>query len=261
MAPIAPADARTGGMETQPEGDVRIEPFDQFNQELVANVHPAGWVNPEPRERYHLVVIGAGTGGLVTASIAAAGGAASRCERYLMGGDCLTVGCVPSKGIISAAPLMAGGRRSRRRFGGPAVSGTGRLQSGDGPHAPARAGLSRIDGAPRYRDLGVDVFLGEGRFTRRDTADGGRPRPPIPPVRDRYRHPAGSAAHPGPRVDRLPHQRTDHLRLDRAASGGSPSSALGRSAAACPGVRALGSAVTVIDQGAQSCRGRTPTWR
>ena len=42
MAPMAPADARTDGAETQPAGDVRVEPFDQYNQELVANVHPAG---------------------------------------------------------------------------------------------------------------------------------------------------------------------------------------------------------------------------
>jgi hypothetical protein len=46
-----------------PEPGVRVEPFDRFNRELVANVRPDGWVNPEPRRRYHLVVIGAGTGG------------------------------------------------------------------------------------------------------------------------------------------------------------------------------------------------------
>ena len=196
MAPIAPADRRTGGLETQPEGDVRVEPFDQFNQELVANVHPAGWVNPEPRERYHLVVIGAGTAGLVTASIAAGLGArVALVERYLMGGDCLTVGCVPSKGIISAARSWQTAAESRRRFGGPAVSGPGDFGQAMARMRRIRAGLSRIDGAPRYRDLGVDVFLGEGRFTGRDTVMvGGRAlrfrraviatgaRPAVPPI-------------------------------------------------------------------------------
>jgi pyruvate/2-oxoglutarate dehydrogenase complex dihydrolipoamide dehydrogenase (E3) component len=157
-------------MEPSAPADVRVEPFDQFNQELVANVHPAGWVNPEPRERYHLVVIGAGTAGLVTASIAAGLGArVALVERYLMGGDCLNVGCVPSKGMISAARSWQTVTESRRRFGGPAVSGTGDFGEAMARRRRVRAGLSRVDGAPRYRELGVDVFLGEGRFTGRDT--------------------------------------------------------------------------------------------
>jgi pyruvate/2-oxoglutarate dehydrogenase complex dihydrolipoamide dehydrogenase (E3) component len=194
MATMAPADARTGGMETT--GGVRVEPFDQFNQELVANVHPARWVNPEPRKRYHLVVIGAGTGGLVTASIAAGLGArVALVERYLMGGDCLNVGCVPSKGIISGARSWQAATDSRRRFGGPAVTGSGDFGEAMARMRRIRAGLSRIDSAPRYRDLGVDVFLGEGRFTGRDTVMvGGRTlrfrraviatgaRPAVPPI-------------------------------------------------------------------------------
>jgi len=169
MAPMAPADAGGRGVETKPEGDVRLEPFDQFNQELVANVHPAGWVNPVPRERYHLVVIGAGTGGLVTASIAAGLGArVALIERYLMGGDCLNVGCVPSKGIISAARSWQAATESRHGFGGPTVSGPGDFGAVMARMRRLRAGLSRIDGAPRFRDLGVDVFLGKGRFTGHD---------------------------------------------------------------------------------------------
>jgi pyruvate/2-oxoglutarate dehydrogenase complex dihydrolipoamide dehydrogenase (E3) component len=195
MTPMA-ADADVRGVETKLDGDVRIEPFDQFNQELVANVHPAGWVNPEPRERYHLVVIGAGTGGLVTASIAAGLGArVALVERHLMGGDCLNVGCVPSKGIISAARSWQTAAESRGRFGGPPVSGRGDFGEVMARMRRLRAGLSRIDGAPRYRDLGVDVFLGEGRFTGPDAlVVGGRTlrfrraviatgaRPAVPPV-------------------------------------------------------------------------------
>jgi NADPH-dependent 2,4-dienoyl-CoA reductase/sulfur reductase-like enzyme len=41
-------------------------------------VHPPDWTNPEPKARYHLVVVGAGTGGLVTAAAAAGLGAAWR---------------------------------------------------------------------------------------------------------------------------------------------------------------------------------------
>jgi NADPH-dependent 2,4-dienoyl-CoA reductase/sulfur reductase-like enzyme len=48
-----------------------ILPMDVHNQVLVANVHPLDWVNPKPAPRYNLVVIGAGTAGLVTAASAA----------------------------------------------------------------------------------------------------------------------------------------------------------------------------------------------
>jgi hypothetical protein len=81
-----------------------ILPQDHFNEELINNVHPPQWQNPTPSGRYNLVVIGAGTAGLVTAAIAAALGAkVALIERHLMGGDCLNVGCVPSKGVIRAA--------------------------------------------------------------------------------------------------------------------------------------------------------------
>ena len=124
MATMAPVDR--GPASAAREGDVRVEPFDRYNQELVANVHPDGWTNPEPRERYHLVVIGAGTAGLVTASIAAGLGArVALVERYLMGGDCLNVGCVPSKGVISAARSWQTAAESSRRFGGPARQRSG----------------------------------------------------------------------------------------------------------------------------------------
>lgn len=74
---------------------VRIPPDDVHNRSLLANVHPADWVNPRPKARYHLVVIGAGTAGLVSAAGAAGLGArVALVERHLMGGDCLNVGCV-----------------------------------------------------------------------------------------------------------------------------------------------------------------------
>ena len=50
-------------------------PNDAYNQALVNNVHPPDWVNPTPKARYNLVVIGAGTAGLVTAAGAAGLGA------------------------------------------------------------------------------------------------------------------------------------------------------------------------------------------
>ena len=45
-----------------------VSPLDQYNQELLSQVHPSGWVNPKPASKYNLVVIGGGTAGLVTAA-------------------------------------------------------------------------------------------------------------------------------------------------------------------------------------------------
>jgi NADPH-dependent 2,4-dienoyl-CoA reductase/sulfur reductase-like enzyme len=85
-----------------------LSPLDPHNQRLVENVHPPGWVNPDPKGRYNLVVVGAGTAGLVTAAGAAGLGArVALVERRLMGGDCLNVGCVPSKALIRAARAAA----------------------------------------------------------------------------------------------------------------------------------------------------------
>src|SRR4051794_25377331 len=52
-----------------------LGPADEHDQSLLEHVHPLAWTNPEPRPRYHLVVIGAGTAGLVSAAGAAGLGA------------------------------------------------------------------------------------------------------------------------------------------------------------------------------------------
>ena len=67
---------------------VQLRPADEYNRDLEANVRPRDWVNPTPAGRYHLVVIGAGTAGLVTAAGAAGLGAkVALVERGLIGGD------------------------------------------------------------------------------------------------------------------------------------------------------------------------------
>ncbi len=140
-------------------------PDDEHNRVLVHNVHPPGWVNPDPTGRYNLVVIGAGTAGLVTAAIAAAVGAkVALVERHLLGGDCLNVGCVPSKGVIAAARRWAH-VRGGVEFG---VRGVEAAKS-DFPAAMERtrrlrARISPNDSARRFTGLGADVFIGDGRF-------------------------------------------------------------------------------------------------
>jgi len=155
-----------------PPAGVIVQPWDEHNQALARNVHPADWVNPEPVSRYNLVVVGAGTAGLVTAVGAAGLGArVALVERDLMGGDCLNTGCVPSKALIRAARAWADVR--------DAESYGVEVPSGSKVNFPAvmdrmrrlRAGISKNDSVWRLRDLGVDVFLGGARFSGPETVE------------------------------------------------------------------------------------------
>jgi len=151
----------------------RMEPFDRYNRELVETVHPSNWTNPTPSGRYHLVVVGAGTGGLVSAAIAASlGGRVALIERHLMGGDCLNIGCVPSKGIIRAARAWHAAGDAAARFGGPPLgTNPGNFGVAMERMRRIRAGIAPVDGAERFKGLGVDVYLGEARFTGPDTVE------------------------------------------------------------------------------------------
>src|SRR4030081_3817520 len=83
---------------------MEVLPRDVYNTELIAQGPPPDWRPPTPAPCYNLVVIGAGTAGLVTAAGAAGLGAkVALVEKYLLGGDCLNVGCVPSKAIIRSS--------------------------------------------------------------------------------------------------------------------------------------------------------------
>ncbi len=152
---------------------VEVLPMDEFNQELVNNVHPPQWVNPEPSGKYNIVVIGGGTAGLITAAVAAALGAkVALIERHLMGGDCLNVGCVPSKGIIRAARAW-GEVHNAGEFGLHIDPDTVKR---DFAKAMARmrklrARISHVDSAHRYKKLGVDIFIGNGKFTGAHTIE------------------------------------------------------------------------------------------
>src|ERR1041385_9202471 len=142
-------------------------PDDEHNRRLAANVHPTDYRNPQPAARYNLVVLGAGTAGLVTAAGAAGLGAkVALVERHLLGGDCLNVGCVPSKCVISSSRIVADSQRAGE-FGIRIPRGV------ESDFAAVmermrrlRTRISAHDSAARFQhELGVDVFLGPGRFT------------------------------------------------------------------------------------------------
>ncbi|MEM0924409.1 MAG: FAD-dependent oxidoreductase, partial [Planctomycetota bacterium] len=148
----------------------QLLPKDEHNQQLEANVHPSDWTNPDPKNPYQLVVIGAGTAGLVTAAGAAGLGVrVALIERELMGGDCLNVGCVPSKGIIRAARVAATVREAGHF--GIKVSGdvTVNFATAMERMRRLRAKISPNDSVERFSELGVDVFLGQGSFVNDDT--------------------------------------------------------------------------------------------
>lgn len=150
-------------------GDIR--PKDSHNELLLANVHPCDWKNPKPAGRYNLVVLGAGTAGLVTAAGAAGLGArVALVERHLMGGDCLNVGCVPSKALIRSSRVISEVRKARR-LGVPASEAEADFSAVMERLRAIRSGISRHDSAGRFRDLGVDVFFGEARFSGRESVE------------------------------------------------------------------------------------------
>jgi pyruvate/2-oxoglutarate dehydrogenase complex dihydrolipoamide dehydrogenase (E3) component len=150
-------------------------PQDAHERQRLDNVHPCDWRNPQPAKRYNLVIVGAGTAGLVAAHAAAALGAkVAVIERALLGGDCLNAGCVPSKAIIRTSRLYAEMRNAGQygaqvpaeiRVDFPAV-----MQRMRG----IRARISLADSVCRLSAAGVDVFFGEARFTGTDvvTVDG-----------------------------------------------------------------------------------------
>lgn len=199
-----------------PDADAHVAaqvwPLDVHNAALLDNVHPPAWQDAaaEPGA-YTLVVVGAGAGGLVTAAGAAGVGArVALIEANLLGGDCLNVGCVPSKALIHAANLAHTVRGDAEALAEAGISIDG------GPQAVRvdfgktmerlrriRAEISENDSAERFtKKLGVDVFFGFAKFTSEKTvevngrtlefkkaviATGGFPAlPPIPGMKELY---------------------------------------------------------------------------
>ncbi|MFO1310906.1 MAG: FAD-dependent oxidoreductase [Burkholderiales bacterium] len=160
----------------------------------------ARWPRPRRYDR-NLVVIGAGSAGLVAAYIAAALRAkVTLVERHRMGGDCLNTGCVPSKALIRTSRVLSLVRRSSD-FGIESAMATFSFASVMERVQRVIAKVEPHDSAARYASLGVDVIHGTARLvtpwevevTRQDgsvqrlatravvVATGARPTvPPIP---------------------------------------------------------------------------------
>lgn len=147
-----------------------VLPDDEFDQQLLSHVHPSDWVNPTANGKYNLVVLGAGTAGLVSAGgTGGLGGKVALIEKALMGGDCLNIGCVPSKGVIRAARAVYDATHGHE-FG---------VEFSEPPNISFRKAMERMrrlraaiapnDSAERFnREFNVDVFIGDGKFVSHD---------------------------------------------------------------------------------------------
>lgn len=147
---------------------IKVAPYDEYNDILVGNACPPEWPNPVPEGRYNLLVIGGGSAGLVAAVGAAGVGArVALVEKHLLGGDCLNVGCVPSKTLIRSAKAIGDIRRSVGEEFGVRFNGDVSVDFSAVMERVrrVRADISHHDSAWRFEKLGIDVYLGMGEFT------------------------------------------------------------------------------------------------
>jgi dihydrolipoamide dehydrogenase len=147
---------------------------------------------------FNLIVIGAGSGGLVSAFIAATVKAkVALIEKHKMGGDCLNTGCVPSKALLRTAKIMSYFLRAEE-FGIDALPARVNFQKVMDRVRQVIQKIEPHDSRERYRAMGVECFEGEAKIispfevqvgerrlsTRRIVvATGARPLvPPIPGI-------------------------------------------------------------------------------
>jgi pyruvate/2-oxoglutarate dehydrogenase complex dihydrolipoamide dehydrogenase (E3) component len=146
---------------------------DTFDRKLVQDIFPGDWKNPAPAGLYDLVIVGGGPAGMTAATIAARLKArVAVVEKEHFGGECLSVGCIPSKALLRSSRVAAA-VRDAADYGIDVAAGEWRT------NFPAvmervrrlRTVISPEDSAAHFRHLGADIFLGTGRFTGRDTLE------------------------------------------------------------------------------------------
>lgn len=168
--------------DTEEARKLTIWPLDEYNIQLLDAVHPKDYVSPKAildadaeTSTYDLVVIGSGAGGLVTSKQAARRGVprVALISEELAGGDCLNVGCVPSKALIRSAKSIREVRRCAD-FGvrlTTSADGSADVQvSADFERIMARmrklrATIAPVDSHEATEEAGAAVFQGRGVFT------------------------------------------------------------------------------------------------
>jgi len=143
-------------------------PQDEFNTLLEHHVHPHDYINPIYDAEYDLVVIGAGVAGLLSVIIGAwLGKSCALIEKHAMGGDCLNIGCVPSKALVACACAFQS-LKSLDEFGITLPEGNPTIDFGRVMRRmrEIRAKISHHDSVQRYsKEFCKHVYVGEGVFT------------------------------------------------------------------------------------------------
>ncbi len=138
------------------------------NIELMHNIHPHDYQNPDPSNDYDIVVIGAGVAGLISVIIGSwLGKKCALIERHGMGGDCLNTGCVPSKALIACAREYYHTLHSLDQFGISIDPSAVTLDFGFVMERmrAIRAKISHHDSVSRYsREFCKHIFIGEAKF-------------------------------------------------------------------------------------------------
>jgi pyruvate/2-oxoglutarate dehydrogenase complex dihydrolipoamide dehydrogenase (E3) component len=116
-------------------------------------------------ERYDLVIVGMGSGGIAAARFAATLGVrVAAVERHRIGGDCLWTGCVPSKALLASAKV-AHHMRTADRYGVGAVEPQVDTAAVFGRIRAIQQGIAGAEDSPEALEaLGVEVVLGEARI-------------------------------------------------------------------------------------------------
>lgn len=176
MSTTSPSEWTPGDAEQAKEAREKLEiwPLDEYNAKLLNLVHPRGYVTKteEPPVEYDLIAVGSGAGGLVSSRQSARRGAKSAMiSEGLAGGDCLNIGCVPSKALIRSARAVSQVRRAGEF--GIVVTGEVRV---DFPAVMARlrrlrATIAPADGHPGTETAGAHVYQGRGILTGPDTLE------------------------------------------------------------------------------------------
>ncbi|MGK5595301.1 MAG: mercuric reductase [Parachlamydiaceae bacterium] len=138
---------------------------EDFRRQFKQDIFPIDWDNPSSDQVYDLAIVGGGPGGMTAATLASSMGArVALIEKAHLGGECLSYGCIPSKALLGASRAVETIKRAHQ-FGV-------RMPSAweiDFPEIMKRvyrlqATISPHDSAEHFKRLGVDVFLGEGKF-------------------------------------------------------------------------------------------------
>ncbi len=148
------------------EGPTPLPPKSHSENKLLDYVRPVDWHNPEPRNPYDLVIVGAGPAGLAAADLAIRLGLrVALIERNRLGGNSLNAGTVPSKAIIHAAHAYAAKRQAEEFYASGFTEPGLNFGAVMARMARLRTRIAEYHSAGRLQTLGVDLFFGDARFS------------------------------------------------------------------------------------------------